>query len=247
MMAALLLSAASPLASAPAVHPPLAICAFPQLHPAPFTSRPRFAAPRMHTPEDSPVHQRESEDEARRRVLAAMERGYSAADAAGRPPAHHQIFARQHEREEARKRMLVAMGGTAEQIRRGAGVAFGFGGEDDEQYGAEADEMDLLTGKPLRGFELKGDGFDGRLKDWKRVKARSDPNPPPMANTLRAPGQVPPPPHEDVAASAPMTLDDEWARNPRRNDEDETPIPDECGSAIEQEIALLDALEGRAE
>ena len=47
----------------------------------------------------------------------------------GVPSPEEATLARQREREEARKRMLAAMGGDSAQLRSGAGVAFGFGGE----------------------------------------------------------------------------------------------------------------------
>jgi len=120
--------------------------------------------------------------------------------AEGAPLAAEVLALRQREREEARKRMLAAMGtGGTDQMRRGAGEAFGFGAADDEDYGygpppayrEPGVEIDLLTGKPsLQSSDARGDGFDGRMGGWSRRPDMTDPNPPPMANTLRAPGQA---------------------------------------------------------
>ena len=113
-------------------------------------------------------------------------------------------------RQEARKRMLAAMGGESGQLKNGMGAAFGFGAADDENYGyspqslsamsdddREEREMDLagwLTNDPVGAKEFQekrssGGGFGGRLEGWKRKKDATDPNPPRMANTLRAPGE----------------------------------------------------------
>jgi hypothetical protein len=103
--------------------------------------------------------------------------------------------------------MLASMGGSSAKLNSGAGVAFGFGGEDDENYGygprkqnhrAEIDESrelpawvttDLVGSKePMNKPDLGG--FDGRKQGWARKVETEDPNPPPMANTLRAPAET---------------------------------------------------------
>jgi len=143
------------------------------------------------------------EEEAKQRMLAAMD-GASWA-AVGDPSPVLTRDEGQREKEETRKRMLAMMGtSSAGKLRKGVGTAFGFGGDDDENYGygqeEAADEMDLLTGKPLDGPAQLGDGFDGRSKGWSRRVDKASFGPPPMANTLRTPGQVLPPPYPEEVA-----------------------------------------------
>jgi hypothetical protein len=120
-------------------------------------------------------------------------------------------------RKAARMRMLGAMGG-ADKIKSGAGVAFGFGAADDEDYGygppkepdprAELYTEDVegplpswMTTDPvgaqdylrkmdegyIKGESAMGAGFDGRPLEWRRTTEAENPNPPPMADTLREP------------------------------------------------------------
>ncbi|KAL3932800.1 MAG: hypothetical protein SGPRY_000557 [Prymnesium sp.] len=200
----------------------------------------RFLMQEPPSPKEDHAERRESPEEARQRILAGIGEGYSARDSIGRTPVQEQIQANQREKEEARKRMIAAMGGSSEQLRRGAGIAFGFGGEDEESYGEESDEMDLLTGRPLRGMDLGGDGFDGRQKEWKRVRAAIDPNPPRMANTLRAPGQVPPPRREAPQAT-PAVL---TSQEPLSSAQPRNSVPHNIQTnSVDDEIALLDELE----
>ena len=131
-------------------------------------------------------------------MLASLD---AATSRANRMSPEEKSAALQKEREDrdaARRRMRDMMGGDSEKLRRGAGAAFGFGGMDREDYGLGNGhelpmEMDLLTGKPLEVTSLKGDGFDGRKKDWRRKPELGLVGPPPMENSLRAPGQVSPP------------------------------------------------------
>jgi hypothetical protein len=122
------------------------------------------------------------------------------------------IAAQRAEREEARKRMLAAMGKTG--IEDGsAGSYFGYG-QDDTDYGygppreplepAAADDADLpmwMTRELPEGLSVRDDaqgslwtsskaGFDGRHDGWMRKPEMEDPNPPPVPGTLRAPGQA---------------------------------------------------------
>lgn len=120
------------------------------------------------------------------------------------------IIERQREREDARKRMLAMMGGDNEQLRSGLGVQFGYGAPDDTNYGygpqpegARRDDDDddgdgrefwpeWLTNDPVGAKDAKAppgasSGFDGREDGWTRKVDLEDPNPPPMANTLRTP------------------------------------------------------------
>ena len=161
------------------------------------------------------IHLGAAEDEAaaRQRWLAsrAPPSGGAPSWQTGERSSESEIASRQREREEARKRMLDAMGGDPEQLRSGQGVMFGYGAPDDEYYGygernacqmeearkvAEAREArgndnftpdwlsrDLTEG----GKPFDGGGFDGRLDGWARRAEAVDPNPPPMANTIRAP------------------------------------------------------------
>lgn len=122
------------------------------------------------------------------------------------------MAARQQEKEEARKRMLAAMGPGSGQIRSGAGVAFGFG-VDDEHYGygpraskpvkSEGNEAELpgwmtreLPSGGLRAtkdddpWKSSAGGFDGRSDGWARKPELVDPNPPPVADTLRGPAET---------------------------------------------------------
>lgn len=107
------------------------------------------------------------------------------------------IAEQQREREEARKRMLEAMGGSSDQLSRGAGAAFGYFGSDTENYGMGSesgypDEIDLVTGMPLQGgFEQPkpgSGGFSGRTQGWRRRVEVVDPSGPRPENTLLAPG-----------------------------------------------------------
>ena len=157
------------------------------------------------------------------------------------------IAARQREREENRKRMLEMMGGDgSDKLRRHAGTAFGFGGVDDEDYGQEREgEIDLMTGVPLSAMVRPGNGFDGRDEGWARKPAVTNPNPPPMANTLRAPGQVPPPAYPATPAEpAPPSAEEAQEVAPK----EETSIMETMMDvekrrrAAEEEEALLAAL-----
>ena len=108
-------------------------------------------------------------------------------------------------RQAARARMLEAMGG-ADKIKKGQGVAFGFGAADDTDYGygppKEPDPREEMytddVAMPawmtqemdegiINGESAKGAGFDGRPVGWNRKADAQNPNPPPMANTLRGP------------------------------------------------------------
>jgi len=123
------------------------------------------------------------------------------------------LMARYRESEEVRKRMLAAMDdGGSLKVKKGEGTAFGFGGADDTYYGygprvkslsdraddneGESKWPDWMTrdlaaadaGNPMKRQSHSG-GFDGRQEGWARKVESEDPNPPPMANTLRAPGE----------------------------------------------------------
>ena len=122
-------------------------------------------------------------------------------------------MARQREREEARKRMIAAMGGDNEQLASGKGVQYGFGGVDDEDYGYgpdagkkfrqyykdEAAGIDQQGGESwfTRGAVKRGDnqrssggGFDGRPGGWSRKAEETNPGPPVPKNTLRGPSKA---------------------------------------------------------
>ena len=148
------------------------------------------------------------------------------------------IAAKQNEREENRKRMLAMMGGSSEKLRRHEGAAFGFGGVDDEDYGQEREgEIDLQTGIPLAAMERPGNSFDGRNEGWARKPALQNPNPPPMANTLRAPGQHGTIRAEPAAPAAPA------AEQPLESVASESTMDvEKRRKAAEEEEALLAAL-----
>jgi hypothetical protein len=101
-------------------------------------------------------------------------------------------------RQEARERSRALMG-DSEQMASGAGVQFGFGVADDEDYGygppkprrpaAPLEESGAPSGltRELSGDAPRGSGFDGRDAEWTRKPELVSPNPPPMSGTLRAP------------------------------------------------------------
>lgn len=137
-----------------------------------------------------------SERAARERMLAAMGEEPTWRRRSERPSkgtTEGDIIARQNEREAARKRMLALMGGSNEKLRRGGGVAFGFGAEDDEDYGYgprpsqqwRLDEYDADQIDPM-----DGDPFDDRPRGKARKVEVTPAGPPPMEGTLRAPGQA---------------------------------------------------------
>ena len=184
-----------------------------------------------------------AEDAARERWLKNSGRGQ-------RPPPENAQDAFELQKA-ARERMLSAMGGESEALQNGAGVMYGFGMPDDENYGYGPPKMPerpqreqagedkfvpewmthdpvgandrqrkidegFLRGETTRGGEQQGleraplfgyslscvahslatpsiltcvpGGFDGRPEGWSRKVETNDPNPPPMANTLRSPG-----------------------------------------------------------
>jgi hypothetical protein len=182
-----------------------------------------------------------SDDElaARQAWLNRMEQGTAGMPAERQSEAERNA-AQQSEREEARKRMLAAMGGSSAALRSGAGVAFGFGAEDDEHYGygpqrryeEEMQEIDLVSGKPVHDMsQVRGTGFDGRVDGWGRKVDVTNPNPPPVANTLRAPGQA-----QSVAAQT--YLYDQFAP---------TPEATEMGGSAPEQAAPQDTSKRRAQ
>ena len=148
-----------------------------------------------------------AEDEAKKRMLARLGEGTTWRDGNRVPQSEEaaKSFAQQ-ESAEARKRMLAMMGGSSDKLKRGLGAAFGFGGEDDETYGYKPrrrepmQEIDVVTGKPINGPIDPDEAFANRIQEWSRKPAIVDPNPPPMPNTLRAPGQAPTPGQVEEAA-----------------------------------------------
>jgi hypothetical protein len=175
-----------------------------------------YAPQYVTAPQQLALHQRRasmctSDDaaaEARRRWLERSSGGNS--EPPQRPP-EDDMFAAMREREEARKRMIKAMGGDGiKKIHSGMGTSFGFGAVDDENYGygdqqkfrqfydkasgseEETDGMwpEWLTSDPVGAASTlgqPGNGFDGRSEGWARKPDMTDPNPPRMPNTLRGP------------------------------------------------------------
>lgn len=185
--------------------------------------------------------------------------GPSAINGRERRSAEDQIAAQQREREEARKRMLDAMGGSNEQLSRGAGAAFGYFGQDTEDYGMGSegnyegnypDEIDLATGMPLHGGIMQPNsgtaGFGGRKHGWRRRVEAVDPSGPRPENTLRAPGA-------GVAVQNYMydlTPDAETQRQAdefKRQEEERRAEERRIAAMQQQEDDLLDALKGAFE
>tara|TARA_B110001452_G_C15213246_1_gene420784 strand:+ start:116 stop:796 length:681 start_codon:yes stop_codon:yes gene_type:complete len=149
---------------------------------------------------------RMSSDPARAAWLAKQESpawGPSAPSNDGRErrSAEDLIADQQREREEARKRMLDAMGGSSDHLSRGAGAAFGYFAADTEDYGMGSEssypekiieEIDLATGIPLQGVMQQPTpgtgGFGGRSQGWRRNVEVVDPSGPRPENSLRGPG-----------------------------------------------------------
>lgn len=154
----------------------------------------------------------EEEAAARQRWLEAR-----SADAMRPPPPQSSYEEEERLRKEARERMRQMMGGDNDKLKAGVGAAFGFGPEDDEDYGygppkapdprdewfddSQVDLPTWLTADPVGAKDylkrvdegyMKGEsagmaGFDGRPPNWSRKPELVDPNPPPMEDTLRAP------------------------------------------------------------
>ena len=150
-----------------------------------------------------------TEEEAKKRMLARLNEGPVSRRARDEPtrdagPDVPKAMQRHEQEQEARKRMLSLMGSKgSDKLKRGMGAYGGFGAEDDEDYGygpprrrEQPEEVDLATGKPLNERieeEMQGMLDPRRSVEWRRKAELIDPNPPPMANTLRAPGQRPTP------------------------------------------------------
>ena len=140
------------------------------------------------------------EEEARKRMLASLggEPAWKRGSADNRASTEDAIASTQRLRQEARQRMLDAMGGSNPNLRRGAGMAFGYGAEDDEDYGYGPRRrrepeivIDPATGKPVDFDKSMDDDFRrGGGMHWSRKAEVINPNPPPMADTLRSPGQA---------------------------------------------------------
>ena len=192
----------------------------------------------------------EAEEAARRRWLERS--GEARAGGAPRPStsAEEAIQAQQREREENRKRMLAVMGDSAE-LRRGAGEAFGFGGQDDEDYFGQdkwrhrrpVGETDLLTGKPLNEYERPGTSFGGRSKGWRRRVEAVDPSGPRPENTLRAPGPSIPVQHFEYDMT-PDAATQRAADEFRRQEEARRAEERQAAALQQQEEDLLAGLQG---
>ena len=133
--------------------------------------------------------------------------------------------------------MRAAMGDDPMALRRGAGVMFGFGADDDEDYlstNQDSDEeIDLLTGIPIpRGVVPKGSGFGGRVDGWGRRAEVLDPSGPAPANTLLAP---------DPLAKSVQSFMFEYAAHDSHDEQQPLPVPAH-DSIQEQEDALFHAL-----
>lgn len=149
------------------------------------------------------------EEEARRRWLEARadnnNNHAAASDAQQRMSPEDAMMARQREREEARKRMLAHSApadflgyGTVDDTNYGYGPQEDFRRpqRDDDDGGGQGNFWpEWLTADPVGAAEAAArtrdasGGFDGRHEGWGRKVEQVDPNPPPMPNTLRGPGE----------------------------------------------------------